>query len=68
MIVQLGVAPNRVDLMTSIEGVTFTEAWEGRSEGHYGAQSVCFLGRSEFIKNKRAVGGPQDLADIEELL
>ena len=67
-IVQLGVEPNRVDLLTTIDGVTFVEAWEGRAAGHYGNQPVFFLGRSEFIKNKRSSGRPIDLLDIEELL
>jgi hypothetical protein len=67
-IVQLGVEPNRVGLLTSIDGVTFAEAWNGRVAGHYGEQSIFFLGRNEFIKNKRASGRPQDLSDIEELL
>ena len=62
------MAPNRVDLLTSIEGVTFDEAWDGKVAGHYGAQPVFFLGRNEFITNKRTVGRLQDLADIDDLL
>jgi len=67
-LVHLGIPPNQVDLMTSIDGVTFAEAWEGRASGHYGAQPVFFLGRNEFIKNKRTVGRLQDIADIDDLL
>jgi hypothetical protein len=66
-IVQLGVAPNRIDLMTSIDGVTFEEAWAGRSAGRFGAQPVWYVGRAEFIRNKRAAGRPQDVADIAAL-
>lgn len=66
-IVQLGVAPNRVDLITAIDGVTFAEAWTGRVEGHFGAQPVSYLGRQELLRNKRAAGRPQDLADIDAL-
>jgi len=66
-IVQLGVAPNRVDLMTAIDGVTFAEAWAGRVAGHFGAQPVFYLGRNEFLRNKQAAGRPQDLADIDAL-
>jgi hypothetical protein len=66
-IVQLGVPPNRVDLMTSIDGVTFDEAWAGRVEGTYGVEPVFYLGRAELIRNKRASGRTQDLADLEEL-
>ena len=66
-IVQLGVAPNRVDLLTSIDGVTFEEAWSGRVPGHYGTQAVDYIGRAELIRNKRARGRPQDLLDLEGL-
>lgn len=66
-IIQLGVAPNRIDLMTAIDGVTFDEAWAGRVEGRFGAQLVNYLGRAEFLRNKRAAGRPQDLADIDAI-
>ncbi len=66
-IVQLGVAPNRVDLVTAIDGVSFVEAWEGRASGHYGSTPVSYLGRAELIRNKRASGRLQDLADLEAL-
>lgn len=66
-IVQLGVAPNRVDLVTAIDGVTFAEAWNGRVSGYYGRQAVSYLGRAELIRNKRASGRAQDLADLESL-
>jgi Nucleotidyl transferase of unknown function (DUF2204) len=66
-IVQLGVAPNRIDLLTAIDGVTFEEAWSGRVAGRFGAQMVYYLGRQEFIKNKRAAGRPQDLADLDAI-
>lgn len=67
-IVQLGVAPNRIDLLTVIDGVTFAEAWQHRVAGHFGGEPVFYLGREEFIRNKRAVGRPQDLADIDALI
>lgn len=66
-IIQLGVAPNRVDLITSIDGVSFEEAWEGRVAGRYGEQPVFYLGLRELIRNKQASGRAQDLADLEWL-
>jgi hypothetical protein len=66
-IVQLGIAPNRIDLLTTIDGVTFDEAWAGRVEGHFGREVANYLGRAEFLKNKRAAGRPQDLADIDAI-
>ena len=66
-IIQLGVDPNRIDLLTAIDGVTFPEAWGGRVRGRFGSQDVFFLGRDELIRNKRASGRTQDLADLEWL-
>jgi len=57
----------RVDLMTSIEGVSWEEAWEGRAAGDCGGVPVCFLGRNEFIANKRAAGRPKDIADLDAI-
>jgi hypothetical protein len=66
-VVQLGIAPNRIDLPTSISGVSFEEAWRGRASGTYGRHAVPYLGRAELIKNKRASGRPQDLIDLQYL-
>lgn len=66
-VVQLGLPPFRIDLMTSISGVTFEEAWEGRLAGQLFEVPVSFLGREAFIRNKRASGRPRDLADIRAL-
>jgi len=66
-IVQLGVAPSRIDIMTAIDGVSFEEAWAGRAAGHFGHQPVFYLGRAEFLRNKKAAGRVQDLADIEAI-
>ena len=67
LIFQIGVAPNRIDIITAIDGVAFGEAWEARDETSYGEQPVPVLGRSHLIANKRASGRPQDLVDLEEL-
>lgn len=66
-IVQLGVPPNRIDLLTAIDGVSFADAWAGRVAGRYGEQPVFYLGLDELRRNKRASGRPQDLADLETL-
>jgi hypothetical protein len=65
--IQLGLPPNRVDLLTVIDGVSFDEAWAGRVAGRYGEQPVQYLGRAELIRNKRASGRPQDLVDLDAL-
>lgn len=64
-IVQLGFEPNRVDLLTSISGVSFEQAWENRVEGLFGGQPVFYLGLHDLRTNKRASGRQKDLADLE---
>jgi hypothetical protein len=66
-VVQLGVAPVRVDIVTSISGVSWKEAADGRVQGTYGDVTVHYIGREEFIRNKRAVGRKKDQADLEAL-
>ena len=66
-VIQLGVPPVRIDFVTTIDGVDWTVAWAGRNHGEYGGVPVYFLGKSEFIKNKKAVGRLKDLADVEAL-
>ena len=66
-IVQLGFPPTRIDLMTSIDGVSFEEVWQGRVEAAYGRTRVFMIGRQQLIRNKIAAGRPQDLADLSWL-
>ena len=64
---QIGVVPHRVDILTSIEGVSFDEAWRERLTLRLGDLDVLVLGRRQLIANKRAVGRPQDLSDVARL-
>jgi hypothetical protein len=66
-ILQLGRQPLRIDVLTSITGVPWADAWSGRLRGRYGRVRTQFLGRSELIANKRAAGRPKDLADVAAL-
>jgi len=66
-VVQLGYEPVRIDLLTSIEGCSFKEVWQYKKSGKYGGIKVYFIGRNELIKNKKALGRPQDKADLELL-
>ncbi len=66
-VVQLGVPPVRIDIITSITGVTWEEALSGRIKGTYGDISTYYLGRDQFISNKRAMGRKRDQADLEAL-
>lgn len=64
---QIGVAPNRIDILNRLEGLEFANAWRRRETTSYGDVTVTVLGREELIANKRAVGRLQDLADLEIL-
>ncbi len=66
-IIQLGYAPLRIDLLTSISGVTFLQAWKNKVGGKYGRQAVYFIGKEDLIKNKKASGRKKDLLDLEDL-
>ncbi|MDP3775132.1 MAG: hypothetical protein Q8Q85_12795 [Gemmatimonadales bacterium] len=67
-VVQLGVPPVRVDVLTDISGVPdFAAAWAARSEHDVHGRSVPFIGREALIANKRASGRPKDLADLDAL-
>jgi len=67
LIFQIGVAPNRIDVLTAIDGVTFREAWPDRQETRYSDQAVPVISRDHLILNKRATGRQQDILDAEEL-
>ena len=64
---QIGIPPVRIDILTSIAGVTFDEAWGTRSDGLVEGRTVAYIGREALIRNKRAAGRPKDLCDVDEL-
>jgi hypothetical protein len=64
---QLGRSPNRIDLLTAIDGVAFDEAWSTRETAVIDGLSVPMLSKALLIKNKRASGRPKDLEDIRQL-
>jgi len=66
-VIQLGVPPVRIDFVTSIDGVTWQEAWAGRAQEACGNVTLFYLGRKQLVANKQACGRPRDLADIEAL-
>jgi len=66
-IIQLGYPPFRIDILTSIDGVAFDHAWEKRLVVELNGMNVPFIGRDDLITNKKAVGRPQDIADVSRL-
>jgi hypothetical protein len=67
-VIQLGRPPNRIDLLTSIDGVKFEEAWQTRIETRFGDCVAFIIAKDLLLRNKQAVGRPQDVADVEKLL
>ena len=67
IIFQMGLPPNRIDIITVIDGVEFHEAWEHRVASAYGDQPVMVIGIDDLIRNKEATGRPQDRLDAQVL-
>ena len=65
--IQIGVEPNRIDVVTAVEGLSFEEAWRSRVASTYGEVPISILGLDDLLRNKRAVARPQDLLDVEWL-
>lgn len=64
---QIGIPPLRIDILTTISGVEFSEAWASRMSAHFDDQPAAVLSRKHLLQNKRAAGRKQDLADVEWL-
>jgi hypothetical protein len=66
-VIQLGVSPVRIDILTSLSGVDWEKSQANKVAGDYGGTPVYFLGKKEFILNKKSLGRKKDLADIEAI-
>lgn len=66
-IIQLGFPPARIDLLTDIDGVTFTDCWPKRLVLDLDGVLVPVIGKSDLIRNKEASNRLQDRADLEKL-
>ena len=64
---QMGNPPLRVDVLMSIPGVSFAEAWQNRETVKIAEAEMQFISKDDLIKAKRASGRPQDLLDLENL-
>ncbi len=65
--IEMGVPPVQIHVMSSISGVDWDQVWSDSVEGGLGRHPVRFIGRDSFLRNKRAAGRPKDLADIDAL-
>ncbi|HOL22327.1 MAG TPA: nucleotidyltransferase [bacterium] len=66
-IIQLGYEPVRIDIITSVPSLTFTEIWEKRKKGIFGKVKVNFIDIEHLIKTKKASSRKQDRVDLEIL-
>jgi hypothetical protein len=66
-VLQIGVSPNRIDILTSLTGLTFEDAWQNRKPVSYGDIPLFVISESDFVRNKRSVGRPQDVVDANEI-
>ena len=64
---QVGLPPRRIDVLTELTGVPFDEVWATRVAAQVEGREVAVIGRETYVRNKRALGRPKDLADIERL-
>ena len=67
LVYQIGLPPRRVDVLTSISGVSFEQAWASRVSAILESRTIHFIGRDMFLRNKLAAGRPKDLADAARL-
>lgn len=66
-IIQLGMPPNRIDLLVDVEGADFQDCFNERKEIEVDDLSINFIGLRHLIRVKKATGRLQDLADAEQL-
>lgn len=67
-IIQLGVAPIRIDILSRVDGCpSFRQAWNRRVQGRFGPVRANYMGLEELIAAKKASGRMQDRADIRQL-
>lgn len=67
VVYQIGLPPNRIDILTSIDGVAFEEAWRERVSSTVDGIAFQMISKRHLLANKRATGRPQDLADVSRL-
>jgi hypothetical protein len=64
MVFQMGLPPNRIDIINTVEGIQFDEAWPNRQFVEFQELNIPIIGKPELLLNKRAMNRPKDLADI----
>jgi len=67
-VIQIGEPPYRIDILTSIDGVGFEDAWKNKITGKYGNQTLYFISKEDLVMNKKASGKRKDLEDLNDLM
>ncbi|MFN3243743.1 MAG: hypothetical protein ACE37K_19710 [Planctomycetota bacterium] len=67
VVVQIGIPPRRIDLLTGVSGLAFDDAWPNRVVVEWEGREICFLGLDDLLRYKRSTGRDKDLLDVAEL-
>lgn len=67
MVYQIGIEPNRIDIIMGISGMKFSSAWKNRKRITYGGIPAMMIGKRDLIRSKISTGRPQDMLDVEQL-
>ncbi len=67
LIYQIGIEPNRIDIIMGLKGLDFEQAWKEKVESTYGNEKVYILGLDHLLHAKETAGRPQDKIDANEL-
>lgn len=67
LVYQVGVEPNRFDILMAVKGLAFEDAWERRVQSTYVGEPIAILGLEDTIRAKKSAGRPQDLIDLGHL-
>ena len=66
-VLQIGLEPMRIDVLTDIDGVGFSEAWNNKTNNSLFGEEINFISLHDLIKNKSATNRPKDKYDVLEL-
>jgi len=66
-VLQIGIEPNRIDILTDIDGLTFAKAWKNRQLANFNSIEAYTLAIQDLIKNKKASNRPKDRLDLAQL-
>jgi len=66
-VLQIGIEPNRIDILTDIDGLTFEEAWKNKELAVFDEYHAYTLEINDLIKNKEASNRPKDKIDLAQL-